>query len=151
MTSIRIDCNERLVVSYSARDDTLYLLVPPGESLQAVLRAARFVVPGNVYEQLASTSGLELLRPLVSTVASSGGQLRIPMPLAGWLTVVAARLLPGPERARYSEEFESELAEIACAGGGRRAQLAYAARTVLGATWQLRAALRSPRRRGALQ
>jgi hypothetical protein len=70
------------------------------------------------------------------------------MPLAGPLTAVAARLLPVAERARYCEEFGSELAEIALAGGRRRTQLAYAARTVLSSAWQLRAELRSPGRRG---
>ena len=87
----------------------------------------------------------------VGITASSSGQLRVPMRLAGRLTAIAAGLLPGAERARYREEFGSELAEIARAGGGRRAQLAYATRTVLTSAWQLRAALRSPRRRGAVQ
>ncbi len=59
------------------------------------------------------------------------------------------RLLPVRDRARYAEEFRSELWEIAHAGGGRRAQLAYAARQVMAAR-QLRAGLRVPRRRGAV-
>jgi hypothetical protein len=92
-----------------------------------------------------------LSRARVREAASSEGRLRVPMTLARRLTAVAAGLLPGAERARYREEFGSELAEIARAGGGRRAQLAYAARTVLCSAWQLRAALRSPRRRGAVQ
>ena len=86
-----------------------------------------------------------------SGMASPGGRSRVPMRLAGRLTAFAARLLPGPERARYSAEFRSELAEITLAGGGRRVQLAYACRTVLSASWRLRAALRSPRRHGAIQ
>ncbi len=94
---------------------------------------------------------LESLLARVGATASSGGQLPVPMLLAGRLTAVAARLLPSAERARYGEEFRSELAEIALAGGGRRPQLAYAYRTVLSAAWQLRAALRTPRRRGAVQ
>ena len=69
-------------------------------------------------------------------------------PLARRLVAVAARHLPAAERARYSEEFRSELAEIARAGGGRRAQLAYGARQVMSAV-RLRAALRSPRQRSA--
>ncbi len=70
-------------------------------------------------------------------------------PAAGRLVVAAAaRLLPTRERARYAEEFRSELWEIAHAGGRRRAQLAYAARQVMSA-WRLRAELRVPRRRGA--
>ncbi len=70
-------------------------------------------------------------------------------PLAGRLLAVAARLLPAGDRARYAEEFRSELAEIARAGAGHRRLLAYAARVVLSAR-RLRADLRVPRRRGAV-
>jgi hypothetical protein len=107
---------------------------------------------GAVDRALRSASELErLLLVGVSASVSSDSQPCVTVPLAGWRTAIAAGLLPGAERARYGEEFGSELAEIALAGGGRRAQLAYAARTVLSSTWQLRAALRSPRRRGAIQ
>jgi hypothetical protein len=94
---------------------------------------------------------LDRLLAGAEAASSSDGRLPVPMRLAGRLTAFAAGLLPGAERGRYGEEFGSELAEIARAGGGRRAQLAYAARTVLSSAWQLRAALRSPRRRGAVQ
>jgi hypothetical protein len=83
--------------------------------------------------------------------ASSGSQPCVPSPLAGRLTAIAAGLLPNTEQDRYREEFRSELTEIALTGGGHRVQLAYAARVLRGATWQLRAALKSPRRRGAVQ
>jgi hypothetical protein len=69
-------------------------------------------------------------------------------PSARRLAVAAARLLPAPERARYDEEFRSELWEIAQAGGRRREQLAYAVRQLVAAR-PLRAGLRVPRRRGA--
>jgi hypothetical protein len=69
-------------------------------------------------------------------------------PLAGRLLAAAARLLPAGDRTRYAEEFQSELAEIARAGAGRRRQVAHAARVVLSAR-RLRADLRVPRRRGA--
>lgn len=62
----------------------------------------------------------------------------------------AARMLPTGDRARYAEEFGSELAEISRAGGGRRAQLAYAVLQVLSA-WQLRRELQAPRRRRAVR
>jgi hypothetical protein len=68
------------------------------------------------------------------------------VPLAGRL-LAAARLLPAGDRARWAEEFRSELTEIARAGAGRRGQLAYAGRVVLSAR-RLRADLRAPRRRG---
>jgi hypothetical protein len=64
------------------------------------------------------------------------------------LAAAAARMLPAGDRARYGEEFGSELADLALAGGGRRVQLAYAARQLRRAP-RLRADLRSPRRRSA--
>jgi hypothetical protein len=69
-------------------------------------------------------------------------------PMAGRLVVIAARLLPVRERARYVDEFKSELWEIAHASGALRPQLIYAARLVMSAG-HLRAELRVPRRRGA--
>jgi hypothetical protein len=69
-------------------------------------------------------------------------------PLAGRLLAVAAGLLPAGDRARYAEEFLSELTEMAQAGARRRQQLVYAARVALSAR-RLRADLRAPRRRGA--
>lgn len=65
---------------------------------------------------------------------------------AAGLLAAAARMLPAAERARYADEYRSELWELAKAGDGRIGQLRYALR-------QLRLspstgfALRSPRRR----
>jgi len=56
---------------------------------------------------------------------------------------------PPGNRARYAEEFGSELAEIALAGGGRLRQLMYAAQVAARSPW-LRTALTGPKRRGAL-
>jgi hypothetical protein len=70
-------------------------------------------------------------------------------PLAGRLLVVAARMLPPRDRARYGDEFRSELWEIARARDGRWAQIAYAARQVRSSV-QTRTALRAPRRRSAV-
>jgi hypothetical protein len=77
------------------------------------------------------------------------GQLRRaghPARVPSRLVAMAARLLPVPDRARYSEEFQGELAELAKAGAGRWQQLAYAARQLTGAV-QLRSALAGARRR----
>jgi hypothetical protein len=49
---------ERLIVTYSVRDDTVYLLTPPGEDPRAVLRAARLVLPEDTYEELAGHLGV---------------------------------------------------------------------------------------------
>jgi Protein of unknown function (DUF3662) len=76
------------------------------------------------------------------------GHPRRVAPMAKRLVTAAAWLLPAWERARYVEEFRSELWEIAHAGGRRRTQLAYAARQAMSA-WRLRADLKGPRRRGA--
>ena len=75
------------------------------------------------------------------------GHPRRVAPVARRLITAAAWLLPARERARYVEEFRSELWEIAHVGGRRRAQLVYAVRQVLSA-WRLRCGLSAPRRRG---
>jgi hypothetical protein len=50
--------HERLVVTYSVRDAVAYVLTPPGEDPEAVLRAARLVLPDDAYEELASRLGV---------------------------------------------------------------------------------------------
>ena len=50
--------HERLIVTYSVRDDIAYVLTPPGEDPAAVLRAARLVLPDDTYEDLASHLGV---------------------------------------------------------------------------------------------
>jgi hypothetical protein len=50
--------HERLIVTYSISDDTVYLLTPPGEDPRVVLRAARLVVPEDTYEDLADHLGV---------------------------------------------------------------------------------------------
>ena len=50
--------HERLIVTYSVSDDTVYLLTPPGEDPRAVLRAARLVLPEDTYEDLAGHLGV---------------------------------------------------------------------------------------------
>ena len=49
--------HERLIVTYCTQDDTIYLLTPPGEDPQAVLRAARLILPQDTYEDLADHLG----------------------------------------------------------------------------------------------
>lgn len=92
----------------------------------------------------------ELLGVLQAATASINAvtPARGPGALAGRLLAAAAWLVPTRNRARYAEEFRSELAEVAQAGGGRFAQLAYALR-VAASSVRLRVALASPRREGA--
>ena len=72
---------------------------------------------------------------------------RVAPPAARLLTTVA-RLLPATDRARYDEEFKSELWDLAQTGAGRLRQVAYALRQLRCARLMV-SALRSPRRRGA--
>ncbi|MCW2936670.1 MAG: hypothetical protein JWM19_7632 [Actinomycetia bacterium] len=55
--------HERLIVTYSLHDDTVYVLTPPGEDPRAVLRAARLVVPEEKYEELAGQLGVSASWP----------------------------------------------------------------------------------------
>jgi hypothetical protein len=56
--------HERLVITYSTQDDTVYVLTPPGEDPQVVLRAARLILPENAYEDLADHLGVPSGWPL---------------------------------------------------------------------------------------
>ena len=67
---------------------------------------------------------------------------------AGYLVTTAARLLPAAYQARYVEEYQSELWDLAKAGAGRIAQLRYAL-CQLCCSLPMGLTLRSPRRRGA--
>ena len=50
--------HKRLVVTYSVRDDVVYVLTPPGEDPVTVLRAARLVLPDDIYADLACHLGV---------------------------------------------------------------------------------------------
>jgi hypothetical protein len=50
--------HERLIVTYSPRDGVVCVLTPPGEDPAAVLRAARLVLPDDIYQDLASHLGV---------------------------------------------------------------------------------------------
>jgi len=50
--------HERLIVTYSARDHTVYVLTPPGEDPMVVLSAARLVLPEDTYKDLAGHLGV---------------------------------------------------------------------------------------------
>jgi LysM repeat protein len=56
--------NDKLIVTYSRADDTVYVLTPPGEDPRAVLRAARLVLPDDNYEELAGHLGVPPNWPL---------------------------------------------------------------------------------------
>jgi LysM repeat protein len=50
--------HERLIVTYSIRDHTVYVLTPPGEDPMVVLAAARLVLPEDTYKDLAGHLGV---------------------------------------------------------------------------------------------
>ena len=56
--------HERLIVTYSIRDHTVYVLTPPGEDPVAVLAAARLVLPEDTYNDLAGRLGVPSAWPL---------------------------------------------------------------------------------------
>jgi len=49
---------DRLVVTRNVRDDTVYVLRPPGEDPKAILRVARLVLPEGSYGELAKRLGM---------------------------------------------------------------------------------------------
>ncbi len=55
---------DRLVVTCSKRDGTVYVLRPPGEDPKAILRVARLVLPEDPYEELAGQLGLPASMPM---------------------------------------------------------------------------------------
>ena len=56
---------DRVVVTHSACDDTVYVLRPPGEDPAAILRAARLVLHEGPYRELAGELGLPARWPVV--------------------------------------------------------------------------------------
>lgn len=56
--------HDRLVVTRSRRDDTVYVLRPPGADPRAILRVARLVVPESRYGELAEALGIPASWPM---------------------------------------------------------------------------------------
>jgi LysM repeat protein len=56
---------DRVVVTHSACDGMVYVLRPPGEDPKAILRAARLVLPEDLYQELARQLGLPVSWPIV--------------------------------------------------------------------------------------
>jgi hypothetical protein len=55
---------DRLVVTRNVRDDTVYVLRPPGEDPKAILRVARLVLPEGSYGELAKRLGMPAIGPV---------------------------------------------------------------------------------------
>lgn len=87
----------------------------------------------------------------LTRVADARKQRRTSLPArsAAGLVSAAARLLPAADRARYGDEYQSELWDLAQFGASRLQQLKYALRQLLRA-FSMGRTLRSPRRRSAV-
>jgi hypothetical protein len=55
---------DRLVVTHSKTDDTVYVLRPPGEDPRAILRVARLVLKEDRYQELAAKLGVSANWPM---------------------------------------------------------------------------------------
>jgi hypothetical protein len=55
---------DRLVVTHSKTDDTVYVLRPPGEDPRAILRVARLVLKEDRYQELAAKLGVSASWPM---------------------------------------------------------------------------------------
>ena len=56
---------DRVVVTRSLHDGTVYVLRPPGEDPRVILRAARLVLPEGLYRELAGQLGMPASWPIV--------------------------------------------------------------------------------------
>jgi LysM repeat protein len=56
---------DRVVVTQSLHDGTVYVLRPPGEDPRVILRAARLVLPEDLYRELAGQLGMPVSWPIV--------------------------------------------------------------------------------------
>jgi LysM repeat protein len=56
---------DRVVVTQSLHDGTVYVLRPPGEDPRMILRAARLVLPEDIYRELAVQLGMPASWPIV--------------------------------------------------------------------------------------
>ena len=57
--------HDRLIVTHSTADDTIYVLRPPGEDPKAILRVARLVLAEGPYRDLAEHLGLPASWPII--------------------------------------------------------------------------------------
>ena len=73
---------DRLIVTHSKGDGTVYVLRPPGEDPKAILRVARLVLPEDLYGELADQLGVPASWPMETGVPAQAGRER--------------RFLPGP-------------------------------------------------------
>ena len=106
----------------------------------------------NYYFNRASTRATNLARDLSLEPAAEVRKQRVGRQVvrsAAGLLAATARLLPAADRARFAEEYQSELWDLAQDGAGRIRQLQYALRQLCNAR-STGSALRSPHRRSTV-
>ena len=87
--------HDRLVVTRSHPDDTVYVLRPPGQDPREILRVARLVLPEALYGELADLLGVPASWPMKYSVPVQPG------PTGPW--PLGERAVPrqqGPPRGR---------------------------------------------------
>jgi hypothetical protein len=89
-----------------------------------------YACPHDNFDRIRAFAGLAFSR---SDGALRARQARRVTGMARKLAAVASRLLPASDRARYLEEYRSELWDLAAGGGGSCQQAGYATRQVLSA------------------
>ena len=124
-----------------------YALVSARSSALAHARALAARLASDLAHSYECALGLDRVSSSGAAPGQQGTVVRV-APSARRLLAVAGWLLPAADRARYSEEYSSELWDIAHAGARRRHQFQYAIRQTLRLV-QLRSAVLAPRRRSA--
>jgi hypothetical protein len=76
--------HDRVVVTCSPPDDTVYVLRPPGADPREILRVARLVLPEVPYGELAVQLGVPASWPMETEVPAEAGRGRTPWP-APWI------------------------------------------------------------------
>ena len=124
-------------------------MLPPLETLTQPLgrtnRTTAVPLKVSLWDYLKAR--LPFLKLMTGSARNPGTAARPTWP-ASRLAGVASLLLPIADRARYSEEYRSELWDLAQAGAGRIRQLLYALRQIRNAL-PTSSALRSPRRKSS--
>ena len=64
LAGIVVADHDRLVVTWSQPDDTVYVLRPPGQDPREILRVARLVLPEGSYGELAKQLGMPAIGPV---------------------------------------------------------------------------------------
>jgi len=111
---------DRVVVTCSQPDDTVYVLRPPGADPREILRVARLVVPEVPYGELADQLGVPASWPMEKEVPAEAGRGQPPWP-ASWLAwsilliMAAAAGMTGPVRPAQAGTSTARSAEVTLA------------------------------------